>query len=341
VIHALISGISQHFNNLLMGIWGNATLIRMQPDTEDALHAPILQMEHLIQSGAFLIHMVMGYLGERRTSAKKIRLNQLISQISGLDGSDGKKDEAPWNLEARLKWASRIQQPRMIAGSAARVLEVLFKGIQAHCDNINSIRPTHTRIAEKMDRIATLVARGFGLIDQLRLYAGDTKAHPTKIRLGHLVKRLVARNSVNHLQVRITCRITAMLGTIRFDRKQLEWALQQIITNAVEAISHEGVVEIVVQPLLPVGLKARCGAQKPYDHVVVTIADSGPGICPQVRQHMFEPFYAAPRRHTKKGLGLAAVDGILKANNGHIRIQSEKGRGTAVTLYLPVTGTSL
>ncbi|KJS30350.1 MAG: hypothetical protein VR64_16780 [Desulfatitalea sp. BRH_c12] len=86
---------------------------------------------------------------------------------------------------------------------------------------------------------------------------------------------------------------------------------------------------------------------RPANHCTWDTAQNGKAlfsrtsICAQVRQHMFEPFYTAPRRHTKKGLGLAAVDGVLKANNGHIHVQSEEGHGTAVTLYLRFAGTGL
>jgi hypothetical protein len=76
-VRLLIRGISNQFNNLLMGIWGCATLIRMQLTDDNPLFAGMVQMERLIQSGAFLTHMVLGYLGERRNIAKRIRLNQL------------------------------------------------------------------------------------------------------------------------------------------------------------------------------------------------------------------------------------------------------------------------
>ena len=96
-----------------MGIWGNASLIRMQLNPEDERFPRVVQMERLIQSGGFLIHMVLGYLGERRTVAKRIRLNQLISEIKSQAYSTSSDDEGDqWNFEARLKWASRVQRPR-------------------------------------------------------------------------------------------------------------------------------------------------------------------------------------------------------------------------------------
>jgi len=334
-VRSLIRGISHHFNNLLMGIWGNATLIRMQLADDDPLYTRMAQMERLIQSGAFLIHMVLGYLGERRTIAKRIRLNQLIMEIKNeIQDCDGEKED-PWNFEARLKWASRVQRPRMIASSTARVLEVLFQGIGAHCRDIVVRKAGEKDISNKMENIATLVARGLQITHQLRLYAGDVKSSMARIQPDLLVRRLTEAIRKRHRGIRVTCAISDNLPMIRGDRRQLEHALGELIANAVAAVSAQGDLAISVRTLYPRALKNRCADQYRRDYVVISIQDSGCGICQKIQKRMFEPFFAFPAKHGKKGLGLAAVDGILATHNGYVQVQSEKGTGSTITLYLP------
>ena len=333
-VRLLIRGISHHFNNLLMGIWGNATLIRLQLKEDDALYDRVAQMEHLIQSGAFLIHMVLGYLGERRTAAKRIRLNQLISEIkgglaAGFNGND------PWNFEARLKWASRVQRPRMIASSTARVLEVLFQGIEAHCKDIMVEKAGFACIEKKLRIMDCLVTRGLEITNQLRLYAGDYKPRKTRIQLGPLVERLVAHLSEHYPQVTVKCEVSPKLPGISADRARIEWAIQQLVINGFQAMPEGGTLQVAVHAS-PEGADQRNNDRSSVAHIVVTIKDSGKAIITPVQAHVFEPFFAFPyRRHGLDDLGLAAADGILKSHSGFIRVYSRQSKGSTFKLYLP------
>lgn len=336
-VRLLISGISHHFNNLLMGIWGNATLIRMQLAEDDPLFERMRQMERLIQSGAFLIHMVLGYLGERRSIAKRIRLNQLIMEIKNEIHDRGGEDDAPWNFEARLKWASRVQRPRMIASSTARVLEVLFQGIGAHCNGITRPENCHAHtIVPKMETISELVTRGLDIIHQLRLYAGDLKTRVAPIQLDAMVSRLVGQIQARYPRIRVTCDIDGSLPIIHGDSGQLSQAISELISNAAAAMSEDGHLTISARTLYPRALKGRCADQFRREFVVIGIKDNGHGIGKSVLKRMFEPFFAHPQQHGKKGLGLAAVDGVMAIHNGYIQVQTEHGIGSTLRLHLPV-----
>ena len=341
IVRHLIGGISHHFNNLLMGIWGNATLIRMQLDPADPRYVHVDQMERLIQSGAFLIHMVLGYLGERRTVAKQMRLNQLISEIRNETGLAAGIDD-PWNFEARLKWASQVQQPRIIASSTARVLEVLFQGIEKHCKEIIALKDINAVTQKKLATIDVLVRRGLDITWKLRLYAGDfPKNQKTRIRFGPMAKRLLKRLGLRYPSIEIYSKISEKLPTIKADRFQLEWAFEEIIVNCVNAMRNGGTLKVTVHTLQDESPKVRCGVHSGGDYLVISVQDSGDGIPSRIKKRIFEPFFANPKLRGKMGLGLAAADGVLRSLRGYIHLQSCAKFGSTFKLYLPFDDTTL
>ncbi len=187
-IRTLIRGLSHHFNNVMMGMWGNATLIRLQVPADDPLHEHMVRMERLIQSGSFLINMVLGYLGERRSMEKRVRLNQLIQEIKQAVRNSENDDDAPYDFEALLKWASRVKNPRTVAGSTARILDVLFRGIQSHCGDTAIGMGKNGKIKTRLEIINTLVTKGLEMTLQVHRFAGEVEPKKRRIRAKPLLE---------------------------------------------------------------------------------------------------------------------------------------------------------
>lgn len=334
----LIRGISHHFNNLLMGIWGNASLIRLQLRKDDSRYARVEQMEHLLESGAFLIHMVLGFLSERRTVAKRIRLNQLISEMK-CEGYAAEGEEDPWNFEARLKWASRVQRPRLIAASTARVLEVLFRSVGNHSNAIVSPNDDDLRLQRRLSTITTLVDRGLDIVNQLRMYAADfadTKKKQVKIDL--MIGRLLRTMEKRYPKIVTRYQVGTNLPSININQRQLEWAIKEIVENAASAMPNGGHLNIIVRTLQQESPQERCGVQKGGNYMVITVQDCGHGMADKDRKRVFQPFFSSPKRKDRIGLGLAACDGILKSHSGYIQLQTKQGAGSTFRLYLPIDG---
>lgn len=339
-VRPLITGISHHFNNLLMGIWGNATLIRMQLTPDDPNFDGVSHIERLIQSGSFLIHTVLGYLGERRYREKMIRLQQLLGQLrEELPGSDAFKEDC-WNFEERLRWVSRIQCPRMIAGSTARVLEVLFRGAEALCQKIDA-KPIHCPDMEgKLSMIKHLVTRGLNLTNQLRMYSEEFDPDKARIRLTPLMRRVLNRTYNLPDDIRINFEAADKLPLVRGEREKLEWAFEQFIDNAVTAMPEGGHIDITIRTLRQEVAEDHCTVQKGRYYVVVTIKDNGNGIPVKMQKRIFDPFVSSAQRNKRNGLGLAAVKGIVKAHNGYIQVQSKYRTGSTFKVFLPLAGTA-
>ena len=110
-------------------------------------------------------------------------------------------------------------------------------------------------------------------------------------------------------------------------------ALSNVVRNAVEAMQEsDGARRCLALSVRRASL--RCPDGELADRVVLSVADTGPGVAPETIERMFNPFFTT--RRTGTGLGLAIVHRIVDAHGGHIRIQSKRHKGTVVVVELPI-----
>jgi two-component system NtrC family sensor kinase len=118
----------------------------------------------------------------------------------------------------------------------------------------------------------------------------------------------------------------AVEDTVLCSSNQIKQACVAMIVNASEAITENG--EIILATINPDAETIR-----------IDISDNGIGIAPDEIPHIFEPFYSTKRGASGIGLGLAIVHGIVKSHNGKIGVKSEPGRGTTMSVTLPLIKT--
>ena len=123
------------------------------------------------------------------------------------------------------------------------------------------------------------------------------------------------------------------------DVAQLEHLLINLSLNARDAMPEEGVLTIsTAESILDEGLRGRSTRLRPPDRMRRwSVTDTGTGMSPDVLAKIFEPFFTTKPRGQGTGLGLAAVYGTVKQLGGYIDAQSEPGRGSTFTIYLPKT----
>jgi len=126
-------------------------------------------------------------------------------------------------------------------------------------------------------------------------------------------------------QVTLSLKLETGLAHIRADDGQLRQALIALLMNALDATPPGGHVEVETH---------GDGA----DTVVLTVADDGSGISPENLDKIFNPFFTTKPVGQGTGLGLAICHGIVASHGGEIRVDSELGRGTRLSLVLPVSG---
>jgi PAS domain S-box-containing protein len=131
--------------------------------------------------------------------------------------------------------------------------------------------------------------------------------------------------------IRLDLEIAAAPHQVRVDANQLEMALLNLVFNARDAMEQGGNI------LLRVENRELHGEWEDLhgDFVLISVSDDGPGIAPDVQARIFEPFFTTKPFGKGTGLGLSQVYGFARNAGGSIRVESQLGQGTCMTLYLP------
>jgi len=334
-LRTFILGLSDAFNNLLMGIWGNLSLINLTIDKSNPVSQRVSEMEQLIQNGSALINGIFGYLGERRVVAKNIRLNQLIQEINESHPIDGVRIKSDI-IQASLINPSSQNTTVIIAASLARMLEQLMERIQHHHQLILKENNSAKALRDRLSTVERLTHRACEIITGIKLYAGMGECRIKKMSVNALVKKLARQFGKNNPHLKISFDTTHTVPLIQADRSMLEFVLNQLMENAAYAMPEHGNLHVDVRALKSETPQNRCVANRWADSVVVTVSDTGHGMDLNTLLHIFDPFFTGRRNTSRLGMGLAAAWGIIKTHDGYIHVRSKVGLGSTFKAYLPI-----
>jgi CheY-like chemotaxis protein len=149
-------------------------------------------------------------------------------------------------------------------------------------------------------------------------------------RMEDLLRRVIPES------VRLVTRMAGEPGLVHADPSQLEQVILNLVVNARDAMPEGGTITIETARtvLEHAFVEAHPGAN-PGPHVRVAVSDTGCGMDQATVARIFEPFFTTKGPGRGSGLGLAVVYGIVKQSGGYIAVESEPGRGSRFTLYLP------
>jgi len=333
-VRSFIGGLSHCYNNLLMGIWGHASLIRMILDKKHRLQSCLSQMEDMIQNGAHLIHLLFGYIAERRASAKRLRLKQLMREMDAYNQICGRQVDLT-AIETTMKDLDGIRNRIQLAASLAQVMTQMLTLIAIQRMGIEDDKLGSSKAKMHLDKIDGALERGRILIRNIRYYAVQVKPDIKSIDLNSLVKHLV--NKVKHQcsDLSLTHDVSAALSSVSGDPQQISFVVHQLIDNAMQAVAQDGKIHIQVNTLNSEAPRERCGVHMSDDYAVISVTDNGKGMGTQTQSQIFEPFFTSTKGQGRTGLGLAAAVGIVKAHGGYIQVRSKPGEGSTLKIYLP------
>ena len=193
-----------------------------------------------------------------------------------------------------------------------------------------------SEIEADLEEIELAAQRGAALVTQLLAFSRQDPSHPTPLVLTEVVeevRRLLRR------AVRETVTLDFELehaGWVLIGRSQLEQVLLNLVVNAGDAMPDGGQVVLRTEiRTVDIELAAHHPGMEAGTYAVLIVSDSGVGIPADELSRIFEPFFTTKERGAGTGLGLASVYGIVKKAGGYVAVESEVGRGTTFSIYLP------
>src|SRR5256714_1843053 len=226
-----------------------------------------------------------------------------------------------------------------LTGGIAHDFNNLLTGV------IGSLDLMHKRIAQKrftdVERYATLATtsanRAAALTHRLLAFARRQPLDPKPVdvnQLVHSIEELLRRTIGETIQLEIVG--ADGLWATFCDPHQLESALLNLVINSRDAMPNGGKLTIETANADLDNLQAaELRDVAPGQYVCLSVTDTGVGMAPAVRGRAFDPFFTTKPLGQGTGLGLSMVYGFAHQSEGQVRIESEIGQGTSVTLYLP------
>ncbi len=246
----------------------------------------------------------------------------------------------------RLKFLSQIQQTQkleslgVLAGGIAHDFNNLLMAVLGHADLALDALPASSAAREDLAEIRRAAQRATELCKQMLAYSGKGRFVIQPVELQKLVEEMLQmlRVSVSKNAI-LKLNFAANLPSVDADAAQLRQVVMNLIINASEAIGERsGVINLSTGAMdcdrayLSEAWLDEQLAEGMY--VFIEVADTGSGMDALTRSRIFDPFFTT--KFTGRGLGLAAVLGIVRGHRGAIKVYSEPGQGTTFKVLFPV-----
>ena len=190
---------------------------------------------------------------------------------------------------------------------------------------------------EQLKGIEDYVRRAANLTNQLLGFARGGKYQIVPVNLNDLIKQNAGMFGRTKKEISIHTKFQKNIWTVEVDKSQLDQVLLNLYVNAWQAMPGGGQIYIQTKNCNLDDSFVRPFYLKPGRYVEISVADTGIGMDDATRKRIFEPFFTTKEKERGTGLGLASAYGIIQNHDGIINAESEKGRGTSFTIYLPAS----
>lgn len=259
-----------------------------------------------------------------------------------IDITDRKQAEAEkMTMERRLLESQKLESLGLLAGGIAHDFNNILTGIMGYASLARHSEPTDAELTDHLLKIEGSAARAAELCQQMLAFSGRGQFIIEPVDLNKTVRDTLpllqgSLPSRARLELALAPEPAMALG----DVTQLRQIAMNLILNAGEALPPAG-GDVIVRTAVrwmdqPELSTARVGSDLPPGrYVVLEVRDSGCGMDAQTLARIFDPFFTT--KFTGRGLGLAAVLGIVRGHSGALRIESEPGHGSTFSLFLPAS----
>jgi PAS domain S-box-containing protein len=241
-------------------------------------------------------------------------------------------------LEEQFFRTQRLESLGTLAGGIAHDLNNILTPILAAAQLVQGkFFQDEERSGQLLALIESNAKRGAALVKQVLSFARGYKGERTIIQVQYLISEIIQiAKQTFPKSIEFSTIISADIWAIAGDTTQLHQVLMNLIVNARDALPDGGNINISVENKFIDEAYTRMNIDAKVGHyIVITVADNGIGIPPEILDRIFEPFFTTKEVNTGTGLGLSTALGIIRSHDGFIKMSSNVGRGSKFDLFLP------
>jgi two-component system, cell cycle sensor histidine kinase and response regulator CckA len=246
-------------------------------------------------------------------------------------------------LEAQVQHAQRLESLGVLAGGIAHDFNNLLASIMGYSSLASMELPEGSSPRHALDQVLNAAQSAADLTQQMLAYSGRGTFVLETISLTQLIEGVVRLlESTVPKKAELRLRLSPVLPCIYADASQIRQVVMNLITNAAESLGDKlGLVEVTTGvewagtgcPPRRAALTEGVESLPPGEYVCLQVSDTGCGMDDKTLRRIFDPFFTT--KFTGRGLGLAAVLGIIRGHNGNIQVDSQPGKGTTFRIMFP------
>jgi len=236
--------------------------------------------------------------------------------------------------ESAMRQHQRLEAVGRLAGGVAHDFNNILTAITGYAEMLRAGLPPADEMQADVAEILKASDRAAGLTRQLLAFSRQQQLQPRLVSLNDSVRDM--ENMLRRLigeDVEMETRLDPGIAMVEADPGQLQQVLLNLCVNARDAMPRGGTVVVSTS-------RARVAsddADRPREHVELTVSDSGIGMDAETQLRVFEPFFTTKGADKGTGLGLATVYGIVTQSGGTIQVESAPGAGTTFRILLPAS----
>lgn len=241
--------------------------------------------------------------------------------------------------EESFHQAQKLESVGMLAGGIAHDFNNLLVGVIGNASLAQKMLPEGSDAAGLLDAVVKAGEQGAHLTRQLLAYAGKGRFVLELLNLSDLIPEMIGlvQPSISK-KIALQMELDGELRPIRADRGQVQQVIMNLVLNAAEAIgSNAGMISVKTRGCDIQEEGSRQNGlglvSQPGNYILVEVSDTGCGIDEPTKAKIFDPFFST--KFQGRGLGLAAVSGIVRGHNGAISVDSSPGKGSVFTVLFP------
>ncbi|MDQ9169749.1 ATP-binding protein [Oxalobacteraceae bacterium R-40] len=242
-------------------------------------------------------------------------------------------------MEKALQRSQKLEAVGRLTGGVAHDFNNILQIISGNMQMLEPASGENEQIEARIKNTLEAVDRGAKLSSQLLTFARRQPLQTGVFHIGNRLKRiegLIQRLVGDAIAINIS--FTDDLWNTKIDPDLFDNVVMNLAVNARDAMDGKGTISFLFENRVVTGAARKIHPEMEQgEYVLLTVADTGSGMAPEVMERAFEPFFTTKPEGIGTGLGLSMAYGFVKQSGGFIYLASKQGRGTEVRIFLAHT----